>query len=144
MKYRRVLLLTIAMFIAYSHSGMMAQSDVSSDSGSDKLVVVWTSDDPYVAERVALMYTHAAKTAGWFSDVTLIIWGPSAKLAAENLKVQEKLKEMQNDGVVIEACIVCANAYGVTDDLKKMDFVVKGMGSPLTGYLKSGAKVLTF
>ena len=110
----------------------------------DKLVVLWTSDDPYVAERVALMYTHAAKTAGWFTEVTLIIWGPSAKLAAENLKVQEKLKAMQEDGVVIEACIVCANAYGVTDDLKNMGFVVKGMGSPLTGYLKSGAKVLTF
>jgi len=110
----------------------------------DKLVVLWTSDDPYVAEMVVLMYTHAAKTAGWFTEVTLIIWGPSAKLAAENLKVQEKLKAMQEDGVVIEACIVCANEYGVTDDLKNMDFVVKGMGSPLTDYLKSGAKVLTF
>ena len=110
----------------------------------DKLVVLWTSDDPYVAERVAFMYTHAAKTAGWFSEVTLIIWGPSAKLAAENMKVQEKLQAMQKDGVVIEACVVCANAYGVTDDLKNMGFVVKGMGSPLTGYLKSGAKVLTF
>ena len=110
----------------------------------DKLVVIWTSDDPYVAERVALMYTHAAKTAGWFSEVTLIIWGPSAKLAAENIKVQEKLKAMQEDGVEIEACIVCANEYGVTDELRNMDFIVKGMGSPLTDYLKSGAKVLTF
>ncbi|MFP4366993.1 MAG: DsrE family protein [Bacteroidales bacterium] len=110
----------------------------------DKLVVIWTSDDPYVAERVALMYTHAAKTASWFSEVTLIIWGPSAKLAAENIKVQEKLKAMQEDGVEIEACIVCANEYGVTDELRNMDFIVKGMGSPLTDYLKSGAKVLTF
>ncbi|MFO7922863.1 MAG: DsrE family protein [Bacteroidales bacterium] len=110
----------------------------------DKLVVIWTSDDPYVAERVALMYTHAAKTADWFTEVTLIIWGPSAKLAAENLKVQEKLKAMQEDGVEIEACIVCANEYGVTDELRNMDFIVRGMGSPLTDYLKSGAKVLTF
>jgi hypothetical protein len=121
----------------------MAQSGNLNES-TDKLVVVWTSDDPYVAERVALMYTHAAKTAGWFSEVTLIIWGPSAKLSAENIKVQEKLKAMQKDGVVIEACIVCANEYGVTDELRNLDFVVKGMGSPLTDYLKSGAKVLTF
>lgn len=142
MTIRKILFLLIAI-LTFANSGIMAQSGVSSES-TDKLVVVWTSDDPYVAERVAFMYTHAAKTAGWFSEVTLIIWGPSAKLAAENLKVQEKLKAMQKDGVVIEACIVCANAYGVTDDLKKMDFVVKGMGSPLTGYLKSGAKVLTF
>ena len=77
--------------------------------------IFFASDDPYVAERVAFMYTHAAKTAGWFSEVSLIIWGPSAKLAAENLKVQEKLKAMQKDGIVIEACIVCANAYGVAE-----------------------------
>jgi hypothetical protein len=121
----------------------MAQSE-NYEKGEDKLVIVWTSGDPYVAERVALMYTHAAKTAGWFSEVTLIIWGPSAKLTAENLKIQEKLKLMQTDGVEIQACIVCANAYGVTDDLKNLNFEVKGMGKPLSDYLKSDAKVLTF
>jgi hypothetical protein len=143
MKLIKTLLLPITMLIAFTHSGIMAQSGNHTED-SDKLVVVWTSDDPYVAERVALMYTHAAKTAGWFSEVTLIIWGPSAKLSAENIKVQEKLKAMQKDGVVIEACIVCANEYGVTDELRNLDFVVKGMGSPLTDYLKSGSKVLTF
>jgi hypothetical protein len=56
--------------------------------------------DSYVAERVALMYTHAAKTAGWFREVTLVIWGPSAKLISENIKLQEKIKAMQKDGVV--------------------------------------------
>ena len=121
----------------------MAQTS-NTASVPDKLVVVWTSDDPYVAERVALMYTHAAKTAGWFSEVTLIIWGPSAKLTAENLKVQEKLKAMQTDGVVIEACIACADAYGIAGELKKLNFDVKAMGKPLTDYLKGGANVLTF
>ena len=111
---------------------------------TDKLVVVWTSDDPYVAERVALMYTHAAKTTGWFKDVTLVVWGPSAKLITENIKLREKVKTMQIDGVVIEACIACANAYGVAEDLRKLGYDVKGMGKPLTDYLKSGAKVLTF
>ena len=121
----------------------MAQTNIPVQT-PDKLVVVWTSDNPYVAERVALMYTHNAKTSGWFKDVTLIIWGPSAKLTVENLKIQEKLKAMQKDGVVIEACIACADAYGITGELKKLGFDVKGMGKPLTDYLKSGAKVLTF
>ena len=44
----------------------------------------------------------------------------------------------------MEACIACANAYGVTEDLRKLGYDVKGMGKPLTDYLKSGAKVLTF
>ena len=120
----------------------MAQTE-KPESSPDKLVIVWTSDDPYLAERMVLMYAHAAKTAGWFKDVTLIIWGPSAKLVSENLKIQEKLKAMQKDGVVIEACIACATAYNVVDDLKKLNFDLKGMGKPLTDYLKSDAKVLT-
>lgn len=139
----KFLLIILISFLTFTNSKIMAQSETSNEP-VDKLVVVWTSDDPYVAERVALMYTHAAKTAGWFKDVTLIIWGPSAKLTVENLKIQEKLKAMQKDGVVIEACIACANAYGIADDLKKLDFDVKGMGKPLSDYLKSGAKVLTF
>jgi len=110
----------------------------------DSLVVLWTSDDPYIAERVAFMYTHTAKTAGWFDEVFLIIWGPSAKLIAENRILQEKLSRMMEDGVKVQACIACANSYGVTEKLKELGYGVKGMGKPLTGYLKSGAKVLTF
>lgn len=110
----------------------------------DKLVIVWTSGDPYVAERVALMYTHAAKTSNWFEEVSLVIWGPSAKLISENSKLQEQVKAMQKDGVIVEACIACANSYNVTEDLRKLGYDVKGMGKPLTDYLKSGAKVLTF
>jgi len=119
-----------------------AQSSTG-DANHDHLVIVWTSDDPYTAERMVLMYAHASKTAGWFDEVTLIIWGPSAKMVAENIKIQEKLKAMQQDGVEIRACIVCANMYEVTEELKAMGFDVQGMGKPLTDYLKSGAKVLS-
>ncbi len=38
----------------------MAQSE-NTNVASDKLVVVWTSDDPLLAERMVLMYAHAAK-----------------------------------------------------------------------------------
>jgi hypothetical protein len=142
MKQKTLLILLTGILL--SMSPMINSQIVNTETTHDKLVVLWTSDDPMVAERVALMYTHAAKTAGWFKEVTLIVWGPSAKLITENIKLQEKLKTMQKDGVVIEACVACANAYGVAEDLKKLGYDVKGMGKPLTDYLKSGAKVLTF
>lgn len=137
-------LIPVIMGILLSLSLVLKSQTINPDSAPDKLVVVWTSGDPYVAERVALMYTHAAKSAGWFKEVTLIVWGPSAKLISENIKLQEEVRAMQKDGVVVEACIACANAYGVTEDLRKLGYDVKGMGKPLTDYLKSGAKVLTF
>lgn len=139
----RILLIILSAIFLINVQNAMAQEE-KTDNKPDKLVIVWTSDDPYLAERMVLMYAHAAKTAGWFKEVTLVIWGPSAKMVSENLKIQEKLKAMQKDGVEIQACIACATAYGVVDKLKNLDFEVKGMGKPLTDYLKSDAKVLTF
>ncbi len=112
----------------------------------DKLVVLWTSDDSNLAERMVLSYIHDAKTAGWFDEVTLIVWGPSAKLLAENLVIQEYLKNLREKGVIIEACIVCANEYGVNRALENLGFLkIKPMGEPLTDYIKDpGVHVLTF
>ena len=139
----KILFTFIATILLFSSTKSMAQQEKPAEP-SDKLIIVWTSDDPYLAERMVLMYAHAAKTAGWFKEVTVIIWGPSAKMVSENLKIQEKLKAMQKDGVEIQACIACATAYGVVDELQNLNFEVKGMGKPLTDYLKSEAKVLTF
>jgi hypothetical protein len=140
---RKLIKFTVITVYLLIGSDLIAQPSESA-SDKDHLVVVWTSSDPYVAEKMVFMYTHAAQTAGWFSKVTLIIWGPSAKLTAENRMIQEKLKAMQADGVIIEACIACARSYNVDDDLENLGFDVKGMGKPLTDYLKSDARVMTF
>jgi hypothetical protein len=142
MKIKQLLFMMVA--IPFLPVNRLVAQDNASTALSDKLVVILSSDDPHVAESVALMYTHNAKTQKWFRDVTLIVWGPSAKMVSENTEIQEKLKKMQKDGVVLEACIACANMFGVADNLKKLGIDVKGMGKPLTDYLKGGAKVLTF
>ncbi|PWD99140.1 DsrE family protein [Marinilabilia rubra] len=138
-----VLFLAVSAFLS---GGVFAQTDSPGKPElSDTLVVLWTSGDPDVAERVCLMYTHAAKTQKWFDEVILVVWGPSAKLISENLKLRAKVKSMENDGVLLEACVACANSYGVAAELSKFGFDVKGMGKPLTDYLKSDdVKVLTF
>ncbi|RLD14255.1 DsrE family protein [candidate division KSB1 bacterium] len=90
------------------------------------------------------MYTHNAKKQGWFDEVVLIVWGPSARLLAGDKELQAKVRAMMNDGVKVEACIACADLYGVSHILAEMGIDVKGMGVPLTNYLKQGYKVLTF
>ncbi|WP_372806701.1 DsrE family protein [Pontiella sp.] len=109
-----------------------------------RLCVVWTSADPDVAKNVCFMYALNAKKAGWFDEVCLVVWGPSAKLLAEDPALQAELKAMQQVGVVTEACVACARRYGVVDDLKKLDLDVKGMGQPLSDRLKADWKVITF
>ena len=110
----------------------------------EKLAVLWVSGDPDVAEKSCLMYTHAAKRNGWFDDVVLIVWGSSSRLLAEDKALQEKVKAMIEDGVILEACIACSEMLGVTEELKALGIDVKGMGLPLSNYLKSGYHVLTY
>ena len=114
------------------------------DEKDHKLAVLWVSGDRDVAEKSCLMYTHAAKRNGWFDEVVLIVWGSSSRLLAEDVKLQEKVEAMQKDGVIVEACIACSNMLGVTEELKALGIDVKGMGVPLTNYLKKGYHVLTY
>jgi hypothetical protein len=115
------------------------------DEPTGKLMVVWTSADPDVADKVCLMYTHAAKKYGWFAEVHLVVWGPSQRLLVGDPTIQAKVKQMQDDGVVVEACVACATKLGLVDQIQALGYEVKGMGKPLTEALKDPAtEVLTF
>jgi len=58
--------------------------------------------------------------------------------------VSDTITAMKEEGVVVEACVACSNMYSVTDELKVCEFDVKGMGVPLTRYLKRGYKIISF
>ena len=138
---------SIHVFLCLFFLAALLPANLTAEEGSkdpDKLAVLWTSGDPDVAHRVALMYTHFAKKAGWFDKVTLIVWGPSQRLLVGDKDLQAKVKAMQGDGIIVEACIACAMSYGIVEDLKELGITVRGMGQPLTDYLKSDWKVLTF
>jgi hypothetical protein len=112
---------------------------------SGKLMVVWTSADPDVADNVCLMYAHAAKSSGWFAEVTLVVWGPSQRLLVGNPSIQAKVKAMQDDGVIVEACVACATKLGLVEKIEALGIDVRPMGVPLTEALKDpSTEVLTF
>ena len=134
-----VLLLGIAIGQAFIRA-----DDSAPASANTGLAVVWSSSDSEVAHKVCFMYTQSAKKAGWFDDVTLIVWGPSSRLLAGDKELQTKVKAMIDSGVNVQACGVCADMYGVADALREMGITVRGMGKPLSDMLKSDTKVLTF
>lgn len=107
-------------------------------------VVVWTSGDRDVASKMVFMYTKNAKLKGWWKDVTLVVWGPSAKLLSQDEELQISIKTMKEVGVELLACKACADSYGVSSNLESLGFEVKYMGEPLTAMLKSDAHVITF
>ena len=138
----KVNLTALMMLLCLIGTSLYSQ-DIKADN-SDRLVIVWTSDNPELARTMVFMYAHNAKRMKWFDEVTLIVWGPSAKLTAENEEIQKEIAQMKEAGVKIEACIACAQMYGVDGKLRQLGYDVKGMGRPLSDYLKQNYKVLTF
>ncbi len=138
MKKLFLILISVSLF-----NGAFAQNESESKDNSNNLVVLWTSGDPEVAEKMAFLYTYNAKKQGWFDEVVLIVWGPSAKLLTENKMLEDYVKEMQKIGIKVEACTACAQMYGVNQKLIDMGIEVKGMGLPLSNYLKEGWQTLS-
>lgn len=133
----------LGMLAGSREPAAIAQTRV--ESKPTRLALVWTSGDPDVAHRMALMYSHAAKRAGWYDEVTLIVWGPSQRLLVGDKDLQAKVEAMRKDGVIVRACIACANSYGIADDLRALGLPVEPMGQPLSEMLQSdGWDVLTF
>ena len=111
---------------------------------NEELVVLWTSGDREVALKMTFMYTLNAKLKGWWNKVTLVVWGPSAELLTRDRDIQEYIAKMKKAGIRVEACRACADLYGVAGKLEDLGIEVRYMGVPLTEYLKSDRKVITF
>ena len=44
-----------------------------------KLYILWTNPDPLTAEKMVFMYAKNSRLQGWWDDVTVILWGATAK-----------------------------------------------------------------
>ena len=134
-----VVMIILAVCFMFANS-VEAQSE---KLGNDKLVIVWSSADRDVALNMVFMYTSNSKKFGWWDDITLVVWGPSAKLLAEDEALQIHIKNMIDAGVVVKACKMCSDSYGVSLKLEKLGIIVKYM-QELTDYIKEGRHILTF
>lgn len=107
------------------------------------LYMLWTNADPVTAEKMVFMYTVNSLLKGWWEEVTLIVWGATAQLVAENADIQAKVKAAQEAGVHITACKACADQLGVTATLEGLGIEVIYWGVPLTDLLKNDEKLIT-
>ena len=133
-----VLIVTAVTFMFTNHVEAQLEK-----SGKEKLVMIWSSADRDVALQMVFMYTSNSRKFGWWDDVTLVVWGPSARLLAEDQELQENIKRMIDDGIVVKACKLCSDSYGVSGKLEALGIIVKYM-KELTDYIKEGRNILTF
>lgn len=103
-----------------------------------KLNILWTNDNLITAELMVFMYAGNAKRNNWFDEITLTIWGATAKLSAENKMIQGYIKMMIDLGIKVYACKSCADELGATPILEELGVVVYYMGTALTDMIKAG------
>lgn len=150
MKNRTILTAALIIGIMFSAGHLSAQSEIpaqpadsASISANEKLVILWTSGDKDVAIKMVFMYTLNAKKRGWWDDITLVIWGPSAKILTEDKELQEYMERIIESGVTVRACKGCSDQYGITEKLEELGITVVYIGKELTDYMKEGRELLT-
>lgn len=114
-----------------------------SEADDNTLFLLWTNADPVTADLMVFMYAENSMKYHTWDKLTIIIWGATAKLTAENSAIQSKIRMLQEMGVHFTACITCAEELGVKDILEEMGIDLVKWLHPLTALLKGGKKLLT-
>lgn len=107
------------------------------------LHILWTQDNPITAEKMVFMYGFNALQHGWWENVTIVVWGASVKMAAEDTGIQEQIRKLIDAGVAFSACKACADQLGVTEKMEHLGIEVTYWGQRLTEILKDGGALLT-
>jgi len=110
----------------------------------NKLLIIWSTEEVEVAKKMVLLYGSVILPRGYWDEAHLMIWGPSARLLAEDEQLQEMLKTVQQSGVGTSACVVCSDDYGVSEQLRALGVVTEHTGERLTQALQNDWKVITF
>lgn len=109
----------------------------------EHLYILWTNSDPVTADKMVFMYAVNSLKKGWWKEVTVAIWGPTATVAGENAEIRSRIKELLAAGVKFSACKACSDDLGVTEKLLDLGIEVKYWGQPLTEIIKEGQFLLT-
>ena len=111
---------------------------------ANKVFAILSSGDREVALEVGLVYPLNAIKQKWMDEVKVIIFGPSEKVAANDLEVQERLKELLEAGIEVMACKWCADRMNITDRLEQAGVKVVYVGEIMSQLMKDGWSSLTF
>ena len=109
----------------------------------EQLHILWTNADTITSEHMVMMYSENAIKHGWWKNITVIIWGATSQLVAENEKIQDLIVQGEKAGVKFSGCIACATQLGTVDKLTDLGIELIGWGEPLTTLIKDKEHVIT-
>ena len=103
----------------------------------ENLLIVWSNGDIELANKFPLLYASVILDREYWKTAHLMLWGPSILLVKDNKYIQDKIRQIQETGVKMSACIVCVEDYGAREELEKLGIEVTHTGEFLTKALKN-------
>ena len=113
------------------------------EADDNTLFILWTNADPITADLMVFMYAENSMKYHEWDHIIIIIWGATARLAAENIQIRSKILYLRETGVHFTACITCAMELGVKEQLESLGVDLVKWLDPLTAVLKGNKKLIT-
>ncbi|MFO7448389.1 MAG: hypothetical protein R6W90_18665 [Ignavibacteriaceae bacterium] len=113
------------------------------NSKNKELLILWTNDNIGTSLNMVLMYAENAKVLKWWDNLTVLIWGATAKLVAENSEIQNYIQKLLKVNVRVVACRQCAENYDVLDKISAQGIEVFYTGQFLTDWIKEDKRLIT-
>ena len=104
---------------------------------NDKLAVILVSADPDVLD-MGLIYAVNVVNRQWIPDLRVYLFGPSEVTIVTHPELAERIKMLIKAGIVPEACIDCSDKHNVTEPLRELGCIVRGIGQPVTEAIREG------
>jgi hypothetical protein len=111
---------------------------------ANKVFAIITDTDREQALEVGLIYPLNCAKNKWLEEVMVIFFGPAEKMAAYDLQVQDKIKEIKGYGVEVLACKWCSDRMGITPQLEAQGISVVYVGPIISQLIRDGWAQLTF
>ncbi len=109
----------------------------------NKLHILWTTDNLITSEHMVFMYATKSLEKKTWDEITIIIWGASTLLAANNKVIQELIQDAILKGVKVSACIACATQLNVVESLRRQGLEVIAWGPLLTKIIQNKEPLIT-
>ena len=111
--------------------------------GARHLHILWTNADRQTSEKMVFMYSENSLKNGWWDKATVIVWGATQKLLADDPELLARMHELQALGVDFSACLTCSNKLGLTELLEGEGVETVRWGKKLTDLLQNGKHLLS-
>ena len=103
----------------------------------ENLLIVISTDNIDSILKFPLLYGGVSLPRGYWKRVHIMFWGAPIQVVQSYTKVQQKVQDMQKDGVEFSSCIVCAEEYNAVVQLESIEIPCNHTGDLLNEALQN-------